>query len=183
MVRVIAGAARGARLRAPKGLSTRPTADRVKEALFNILGDVAGASVLDLFAGTGALGIEALSRGSSFAVFVERDGRTAQVIRGNLVHTKLEDRAAVVRAEVPVDPARLVRWSPFTLVFMDPPYDTGCIMPTLSWLCGSGLLADGALIALERSRMEEIASPPKNMRAVREKVYGPTVLNIFAYSE
>src|SRR5690606_11836684 len=109
-VRVISGKARGARLRTPKGASTRPTLDRVKESLFNILGDVKGASVLDLFAGSGSLGIEALSRGAKVAVFVESDRRAAEIIRANLAHTKFEASGVVIRAEAPLDPGRLAAW-------------------------------------------------------------------------
>lgn len=179
MVRVIAGSARGARLRTPKGRSTRPTADRIKESLFNILGDVRGASVLDLYAGTGALGIEALSRGAKSAVFVENDARALSMIRDNLIHTKLEALGVVVRGQVPLDPTRLAARSPFDLVLLDPPYEKGHVAATLTWLDGLALLAAGARVALERSLMEEIPADLKNLRSVREKVYGETVLNLF----
>ncbi|HYP48820.1 MAG TPA: 16S rRNA (guanine(966)-N(2))-methyltransferase RsmD, partial [Thermoleophilaceae bacterium] len=118
-MRVVAGAFKGRRLQAPKGERTRPTADRVREALFSVLGDIGGLRVLDLFAGSGALGIEALSRGASGATFVESDARALAVIRRNLelvgAEGTLERRDALrylARAE-----------GAFDLVFCDPPYD------------------------------------------------------------
>jgi len=183
MVRVISGKARGAHLRTPKGMSTRPTLDRVKESLFNILGDVAQAAVLDLYAGSGQLGIEALSRGAKFAVFVESDARAAAVIRANLAHTKLEAVAAVIRAQVPVNPERLAPWAPFDLVFMDPPYGTGQVAKALTWLDEGPLLAPGARVVVERVSVEEIPGELKNLKSFREKVYGDTVLNLFVRAQ
>jgi 16S rRNA (guanine966-N2)-methyltransferase len=115
----VAGEFRGRRLAAPRGARTRPTADRVREALFSMLGDVSGARVLDLYAGSGALGIEALSRGAHSAVFVERDPRAIAVIERNLASLGLEQQ--VVRQ----DAVRLLARAEgmFDLVFCDPPYD------------------------------------------------------------
>jgi len=147
-VRVIAGTAKGRRLRAAPGM--RPTADAVKEALFSTLGPhVAGSRVLDLYAGSGALGIEALSRGAEAATFVERDRRAASAIRANLEATGLAGQALVVEAPVerflasaPPDAA------PFDLVLADPPYaeDPAGV---LSLLSGSTMLAPDVLVALE----------------------------------
>jgi 16S rRNA (guanine966-N2)-methyltransferase len=119
-VRVVAGEFRGRRLAAPRGMRTRPTMDRVREALFSMLGDVSGARVLDLYAGSGALGIEALSRGAESAVFVERDARAAAVIERNLSSLGLEQR--VVRQDAVRFLARAEGM--FDLVFCDPPYDS-----------------------------------------------------------
>jgi 16S rRNA (guanine966-N2)-methyltransferase len=118
-LRVVAGEFKGRRLVAPRGAHTRPTADRVREALFSMLGDVEGARVLDLYAGSGALGIEALSRGAASAVFVERDPAALTAIERNLAPLDVE--ASVERADA-------LRWlaraeGPFDLVFCDPPYD------------------------------------------------------------
>ncbi len=183
MVRVISGSAKGAKLRAPKGHATRPTLDRIKESLFNILGDVQGARVLDLYAGTGALGIEALSRGAKHAVFVERDGRVAAIIRENLAHTKLEASAVVIRGEAPLAYDRLAAFGPFDLVFVDPPYDMGQVAKALIWLDESPLLADRARVVVERGAVEEIPPNLKNLKSFREKVYGETVLNLFVNSD
>jgi 16S rRNA (guanine966-N2)-methyltransferase len=119
-VRVVAGEFRGRRLAAPRGARTRPTADRVREALFSMLGDVSGARVLDLYAGSGALGIEALSRGAESAVFVERDPRAVAAIERNLESLGVEQE--VLREDV----VRFLRRGAgtFDLVFCDPPYDS-----------------------------------------------------------
>jgi 16S rRNA (guanine966-N2)-methyltransferase len=119
-VRVVAGEFRGRRLAAPRGTRTRPTADRVREALFSMLGDVSGARVLDLYAGSGALGIEALSRGADSAVFVERDPRAVAAIERNLESLGVEQE--VLREDV----VRFLRRGAgtFDLVFCDPPYDS-----------------------------------------------------------
>jgi 16S rRNA (guanine966-N2)-methyltransferase len=119
-VRVVAGEFRGRRLAAPRGARTRPTADRVREALFSILGDVTGARVLDLYAGSGALGIESLSRGADSAVFVDRDPRAVEAIERNLASLGLDER--VLRQDAVrflAHPAGM-----FDLVFCDPPYDS-----------------------------------------------------------
>jgi 16S rRNA (guanine966-N2)-methyltransferase len=155
-VRVIAGIAKGRRLRAASG--TRPTADSVKEALFSTLGPrVAGGRVLDLYAGSGALGIEALSRGAETATFVERDPRAVSVIRTNLEATGFSGRARVVEAPVerflasgpggawgPGGPD----WGAFDLVLADPPYAEDPVA-CLARLSGSALLARDVLVALE----------------------------------
>ncbi|MFL5867587.1 MAG: 16S rRNA (guanine(966)-N(2))-methyltransferase RsmD, partial [Thermoleophilaceae bacterium] len=119
-MRVVAGAFKGRRLQAPRGTRTRPTADRVREALFSLLGDVSGARVLDLYAGSGALGIEALSRGAASATFVERDQRAAATLRRNLESVGAE---AEVRRQ---DALRFLAsvTGPYDLVFLDPPYDS-----------------------------------------------------------
>jgi 16S rRNA (guanine966-N2)-methyltransferase len=123
-MRVIAGRLGGRRLKAPRGRVTRPTSERVREALFAMLVDVRGASVLDLFAGTGALGIEALSRGASSAVFVERDARVAAVLRENLEALGIAALEAEVRRADVLAALRTARGSQETydLVFIDPPY-------------------------------------------------------------
>jgi 16S rRNA (guanine966-N2)-methyltransferase len=123
-MRVIAGRLGGRRLSAPGGTVTRPTSDRVREALFSMLGELHGASVLDLFAGTGALGIEALSRGAERAVFVERDPRAAKVLRANLAALGLEPDVAEVRRTDALAALRSARAAKETydLIFIDPPY-------------------------------------------------------------
>lgn len=180
MVRVIAGMAGGLRLRVPKGNRTRPTADRVKESLFNILGPaVIGARVLDLFAGSGALGIEALSRGAACATFIEADPRAIETIRENLCHTGFADRAHVIRAKLPRVRLRSA-CSPHSLIFMDPPYQEGLIPATLAWLVASDAAAPDALVIVEHSALEEIPPEPKNVRLLRQERIGDTSLTILA---
>ena len=164
-MRVVAGAYRSRRLRAPA--SARPTADRVREALFSILGDVSGARVLDLFAGSGALGIEALSRGAAAATFVERDVGAAELIRRNL--ESLGASGAVVRR----DALAFLRSEPGTydLVLVDPPYDSASrLAGPLSELLPPVLAEDARIVTESDKRTPlEMAFP-----LLRERTYGDT---------
>ena len=121
-MRVIAGALRGRTIKAPKGSTTRPTTDKVREAWFSILGDVSGARVLELYAGTGALGIEALSRGADHAVFVEAWGPAQRALLENLQHLGLCERSVVIKRRVEAAQKRLHELAPFDLVLADPPW-------------------------------------------------------------
>lgn len=181
-MRIVAGIARGRRLRAPKGRAVRPTADRVKEAVFSILESryaCVGVAVLDLFAGTGSLGIEALSRGASAAVFVEPDRAAAAAIRANL-------QAAGFTAELLAMPAARAiaalgaRGPRFGGVFMDPPYDRGWIERTLVQLDAAGLVAEGGWVVVEHGRHEE---PPARIGALVRRDgrrYGDARVAVFA---
>ena len=173
-MRVIAGRYRGRRLVVPRGSSTRPTSDRVREALFSILGDVGGVRVLDLFAGSGALGIEALSRGAAEAVFVEQGRPAADAIRANL--RAVGDPPAEVRAESVAaylgraDPKR-----PFDLVFADPPYSSATrIGSRLSELL-TPLLTDRSLTVTESDKRAPLEL---TLPLVDERVYGDTRIAI-----
>lgn len=164
-MRIVAGIARGRRLRAPKGRMLRPTADRVKEAVFSILEsrDVcAGVAVLDLFAGTGALGIEALSRGAAEATFVEPDHAAAITIRANLSAAGFEGELLAMPAARALTALR-VRGRRFGGVFLDPPYDRGWIEPTLTQLAETDLVAPGGWVVVEYGRREE---PPARVGAL-----------------
>jgi 16S rRNA (guanine966-N2)-methyltransferase len=170
-VRVVAGEFKGRRLRMPRGAPTRPTADRVREALFSMLADVARARVLDLYAGSGALGIEALSRGAASAVFVERDARAAATIRANLeavgaeAEISREDALAFVRRD---------RRS-YDLVFCDPPYDSGPrIAGTLAERLPA-LLSNDARIVTESDKRNPLELP---FPLLRERTYGDTRIAI-----
>jgi 16S rRNA (guanine966-N2)-methyltransferase len=160
---VVAGSAGGLRLESPSGATTRPTAERVREAVFASVGsEVLDASVLDLYAGTGAMGIEALSRGAGRAVLVERDRREAAVCRRNLEHTGFAASGRVVEGDVerflerPPPPE-----SPFSLVCCDPPYDTAdaVVDALLERLAAPGWLAAGALVMVERPEGSHLAVP------------------------
>ena len=171
-MRVVAGQFKGRRLQAPRGRRTRPTADRVREALFSILGDVEGARVLDLFAGSGALGIEAMSRGAAHAVFVERDRRAADAIRRNL--TGLGVRAAVIEGDV-LTFVRQRPQGPYDLVFADPPYDSaGRVAGGLSQELPA-LLADGARIVTESDKRSPLVL---DLPVVLERDYGDTRITV-----
>ncbi|HEX3032822.1 MAG TPA: 16S rRNA (guanine(966)-N(2))-methyltransferase RsmD [Bacillota bacterium] len=183
-MRVITGSAKGRRLSAPKGMSTRPTTDRVKEALFNILGDrVNEARVLDLFAGTGALAIEALSRGASGAVLVEREGQAVSAIRQNLLATGLAERAIIARQEVLDFLGRQTDYSgPFNLIFMDPPYQQGLELKALELIEQAHWLAEEGLIVVESSKHSELQERVGTMVLMRREKYGDTCLNFYSRS-
>jgi 16S rRNA (guanine966-N2)-methyltransferase len=182
-MRVIGGAERGRRLKAPRGRRTRPTADRMRVTLFDILGPtVAGARVLDLFAGTGAVGIEALSRGAARAVFVERDRDALRALRANLAALRLGRQAARVVAGdvVAVLPALAATEAPVDLVFVDPPYASDAAARTLAALAPSPLLAAGARIVVQHSARAPLAVPP-GLAAIRPpRRFGDTALTFLA---
>lgn len=170
-MRVVAGSARGRRLQAPPGRGTRPTSDRVREAVFNALGSqgvVEGARVADVFAGSGAMGIEALSRGAASAVFVESDARALAAIAANLTATGLAERATVVKTGVE-------RWlagrpGPFDLALLDPPY---------AWASWDTVLEplEAHIAVLESDREVD---PGPRWRVLRARRYGTTVVTIVA---
>jgi 16S rRNA (guanine966-N2)-methyltransferase len=169
---VVAGEAGGLRLAAPAGLATRPTSDRVREAVFNALdslGVVQGAVVLDLFAGSGALGIEALSRGAEKATFVDADRAAVEAIEANLAHTGLAGRARVVRGDA-LDHLATAQQA-LDLVLIDPPYERDD-WPDLLASAVRRLSHDGVIVA-ESDR--EILAPP-GAHATRSRRYGGTVV-------
>ena len=175
-MRIITGKARGARLKAPKGLSTRPTSDRVKESLFSILGGrIAGRRVLDLFAGTGSLGLEALSRGAAYAVFVDR--ATGNILRDNAEHAHLADAVRVMRGDVFASLSRLaVEGEQFDLVFCDPPYAKGLWERALRVLDELPILSAGACVIVESGGEEREVPPLSRLSLLREEHYGRTTL-------
>ena len=173
-MRIITGRARGARLKTPKGLLTRPTSDRVKESLFSILGGrVVGRRVLDLFAGTGSLGLEALSRGAASAVFVDR--ATEHVLRENAEHTRLDETARILRGDVFSVLSRFAaEGAVFDLVFCDPPYHKGLWERALTALDASPVLSEGALVIVESGEDEKELPSLTRLSLVREERYGHT---------
>ncbi len=181
MPRVIAGTAGGRRLKAPPGDGTRPTSDRVKEALFSSLGDLTGLVVLDLYAGSGGLAVEALSRGAQRAVLVEQDRRAASVIRENLDTAGVADRARLVVSPV----ARfcdMPSGGPFDLVIADPPYKVtiGDLVTQLEVLVDAHALRTGARVVLERDR--RTPEPlPRMLIHDRDRAYGDTLLRFFTH--
>jgi 16S rRNA (guanine966-N2)-methyltransferase len=181
-MRVIAGSARGTRLgRVPAGV--RPVSDRVREGLFSSLGDrLEGARVLDLYAGTGALGIEALSRGAEEAVFVDSSSDAVTVVRDNLARTGFDNRAAVRRSDVrrflerrPADPEG------FDLVFLDPPYESGGseLDPVLELLDVKPLLREGFTVVLSRGSRSSKDVIPLHWAVARRLSYGDSVVMLF----
>ena len=170
------GRLRGRLLRAPRGAATRPTADRVRESLFATLGDFASAAVLDLFAGTGALGIEALSRGAVRAVFVERARPALAALEANLAELDLAGSARVLRGDVRGALGRLARERErFDLVFLDPPYGAAEGADALREVARHGLLAPEGTLVLETSWRHPPGDVPGLARA-RERRYGETLV-------
>ena len=176
-MRVIAGTLGGRRLKAPRGTTTRPTSDRVKEALFALLGDIAGARVLDLFAGAGGLGIEALSRGAARAVFIERDQRALRALRENVRSLGLGAAWAEVRAGDVLALLRTARGraETYDLVFIDPPYSRASDLGRELSLLLAPLLEPEARIVVESDRRA-----PLQLQAQleRERTYGDTSIMI-----
>ena len=177
-MRVIAGILRGRTLKAPKGLATRPVPARVREALFAMLGDMSGARVLDLFAGTGAIGIEALSRGAASAAFIDSGAEQCAVIRANLT-------ALVIEGEVTrVDVFRAIErfageGRTFDFVFADPPYERGFSARTLESVCGRGLLSPRGIMALTVRKTEELPPLAGDRSIILNRRYGDTRLVIY----
>lgn len=179
-MRIIAGALKG-RILAPVKGRTRPTAARVREAIFNILGPVVlEARVLDLFAGTGALGIEALSRGAAAAVFVEDHPEALKGLRRNLETLGLLDRSEVLPLPVAVALKKLAaRGEQFGLIFLDPPYGGGVALATLSALAASGLMLPQARVVAEHSRRETLPESTGVLKQHTLRRYGDTQVAIY----
>jgi 16S rRNA (guanine966-N2)-methyltransferase len=179
-MRLTGGTDRGRKLRAPRGASTRPTASRVREAIFNILGPAPDTAVLDLFAGTGALGIEALSRGAPEAVFVERDGRARAALARNLRELGLEARAVTVGANVLQAIARLeLGTQRFGWVFVDPPYASDDADRTLSALAGGEILTGSGVVIIEHDKRHVPPGSAGDLRLVDRRVYGDTAVSFY----
>jgi 16S rRNA (guanine966-N2)-methyltransferase len=182
-LRVIAGSAGGRRLVAPKG-SARPTTDRLKEALFASLGArVVDATVLDLYAGSGSLAIEALSRGATRAVLVDQDRGAEQAIHANLRSTGFESAARFHRSSVAAFVAGPVPEGPFDLVFLDPPYDTSAadVGAVLEALQVAGLVVEQGTVVVERPKSGEPLGLPDTWGVEKERAYGDTLL-VVAYA-
>lgn len=153
IMRVIAGTARRLQLKTLDGMDTRPTTDRIKETLFNMLTPyIYDSTFLDLFAGSGGIGIEALSRGAKEAVFVEKNPKAMACIKENLAHTKLSDKAVTMTADVLTALVKLDDGKKFDYIFMDPPYNNETERRVLEYLAQSGLLAEDGVIIVEASK-------------------------------
>ncbi|NJD62687.1 MAG: 16S rRNA (guanine(966)-N(2))-methyltransferase RsmD [Deltaproteobacteria bacterium] len=182
-MRIVAGKWRGRPLRAPKGLAVRPTSDRVREAIFDILGErVSGTSVLDLFAGSGALGLEALSRGASRAGFVEPDPAAFAVLRKN-VETLGAGEAEAWQLDYRQALRRLrARPQRFDLVFLDPPYRKGLASESAAAPAGAGTVRDGGTVVVEEAVRAPEASFPEGWALFIDRRYGDTRVMLFEVS-
>ncbi len=180
-MRIIAGSAKKRILTVPRGWTGRPTADRVKEALFSMLGDqIVDCNFLDIFAGTGNVGIEALSRGAARCVFVEQESKAVQAIKKNIILTGFHERCQIVKNSA-LDGINtlLVGKEQFNIIFLDPPYGCGHEVIIIDKLAGQGLLSPGGVIVAESSKREEIPSMIGEFRMFRQERYGDTMLSFF----
>ena len=177
-MRVITGKARGIGLKTPEGLQTRPTTDRVKEAIFSIIHfDIPGAKVLDLFGGTGQLGIEALSRGADTAVFVDAGEKACALIRENLKRTKLESQGTVVRADYLEYLSRCKE--KFDIVLLDPPYAEVFLENAIKKLTEIDILQSGAIIVAERPLDKELPWEFEGFSRSKDYKYGRTLITLY----
>ena len=177
-MRVITGKARGVQLKTPDGMLTRPTADRVKEALFSIINfDLPGAAVLDLFGGTGQLGIEALSRGAKSAVFVDQREDACRLIRENLKRTRLEQEGKVVRSDY-LEYLKRCRET-FDIILLDPPYAEVFLENALKCITEIDILQSGGIIIAERPLEKELPFEFEGYTRSKDYKYGKTLLTIY----
>jgi 16S rRNA (guanine966-N2)-methyltransferase len=181
-VRIVGGSLSGRVLRAPGGAATRPTSEKVREAVFNILGSVEGDRVLDLFAGSGALGIEALSRGAAHATFIDAARPAVIAIRGNLRDLGLEDRASVVAGDAVASAARHAPETPWRMVFIDPPYRSDLATRAVLAL-PSGCLAPDAVIVIEHDRRNAPPDTLGSLLRTDQRRYGDTLISFFVRSQ
>ncbi|MAF49315.1 MAG: 16S rRNA (guanine(966)-N(2))-methyltransferase RsmD [Alphaproteobacteria bacterium] len=184
-MRIVGGKNKGQRLAALKGAATRPTSDRIREALFNILAhgiglELEGCAVLDAFAGTGALGLEALSRGAASALFIDYSEAALDQVREN-AEALNEDAVVAMRADIRKLGPPPAGMAPAGLVFLDPPYGEALIGAALGVLAGPGWLADGAVLVAETGKSEDIEVPEKFV-VIDERGYGSTNIMFLRYS-
>lgn len=178
-MRIISGECRGRKLTQIRGRDIRPTSDRVREALFNILGlRVRDARVLDLFCGTGALGLEALSRGAAGAVLVDKSDASCEAARQNIELCRMTDRASLVQWDILARPLpESVTGRAYDLVFIDPPYNRGLLQKTLEKESLVKLLAPDAVIIGEQSAKERLDNNVKGLDIFRQKKYSKTLIS------
>lgn len=184
-MRIISGMSKGRKLVTPKSLSLRPTSDRVKESIFNILSEeIEGGVVLDLFAGTGNLGIEALSRGAKNVIFVEKGRHALGLIQRNLAQLRLEERSEVL----PIDTIRAIRilkqrGKTFDVIFMDPPYEKGLVEKTLVKLRSHQIYDKDSILVVEHHRRELLPPIIHGWNLIRRREMGETVVSFLTPQE
>lgn len=178
-MRIITGRARGMNLFTPKNYDVRPTADRVKESVFNILSSVViDARVLDAFAGTGNLGLECWSRGAASIFFVDKSKESLKIVQRNIEKCRADDECTVLQGDAISIMERLSRQQEqFDLVFLDPPYGKGLVEKALYGLANNNLLANGALVVAERASNEQDFELPEGFMWKRREKYGSTIID------
>ncbi len=186
-MRIISGSARGKRLASFSGKDIRPTPDRVRESVFNILfsktGAFNGKAVLDIFAGTGAMAIEALSRGARRAWLVDQGQQSARVIPTNLKNCEFQDRAVYIRSDFERALPRLENSGPFDVVFLDPPYGKGLVTEALSLIVKADLLAPGGMVCAESSGRDEVPERVGGLELLESRRYGTTAVHFYAHPD
>lgn len=180
-MRIIAGCARGRALKTRKGMETRPTADRVKESLFNILANrIEGSRFLDIFAGNGGIGIEALSRGAEKCVFIEKNNHCVTIIKDNLALTGLNRKGAVIAGDAAAAVSRLKKdGEVFDIIFLDPPYHSPDLPVVAAKIAESGILDPQGLLVVEHHRHDISWRGNPQWDMAREKQYGDTTISFF----
>lgn len=182
-MRIIAGRARGKKLIEFSGSRVRPTSDRVREALFSILisrrGSLCGCNVLDLYSGTGALGLEALSRGAKKALLVDCHPESTKIIKGNITGCHMEDCASVWQAELPEGLKILIKEAPFDLIFMDPPYAQGLALATLEKIEELNILSPDGFIVSETPKEEVLPKQIRSLIQSDQRHYGVTAITLY----
>jgi len=178
-MRITTGSVKGMNLKSVPGLDTRPTSDKVKQSLFNTIQfDIEGRRVLDLFAGTGQLGIEALSRGAAEAVFVDNSPAALAVIRENVGKAGFSDRSKIIRSDYKAFLQSAQKES-FHLVFIDPPYRPGFINRVLSFIQTFDIVKENGIIVCESASSEKAADGPGNLRLIKSARYGASALAFY----
>jgi 16S rRNA (guanine(966)-N(2))-methyltransferase RsmD len=179
-MRIISGSLKGGTVRAPRGTAVRPTSDKVREALFDILQErIAGASFLDLFAGVGAVGIEALSRGAERVSFVEKKPTPLRFLEENIAALRLSDRASIYRVDVLAFLSR-PQGGPYDIVFADPPYGSDILRKALPRVAASDIITPETWVIVEHHHKLDIEEPTDDFRLFRRRRYGETVLSFFS---
>lgn len=180
-MRVISGSARGTHLKTLEGLNTRPTTDRIKESMFNLIQTyIYDKNILDLFSGSGSLGIEALSRGGNSAVFVEKHRKAVKVIEDNLTKTRLLEKATIMNNDVQDAISRLSKSNKkFDLIILDPPYSKDFILPVLKSLLEGQLVEKEGIIVIEHEKSDILDENLFGFQCIKTKQYGITSISIY----
>lgn len=183
-MRIITGRARGLQLTAPKNMDVRPTADRVKESLFNIIGSrIIEAEILDLFAGTGNLGLESWSRGARKITFIDESRESLRLVQSNITKCRAQADCTVLKGNAVNVMERLSQQGMrFDFIFCDPPYNKGWIAKVLDTAAKSPVIKNGGYLVIERSQHEEIKDLPKQFEIVRTEKYGETFIDFVCYN-
>ena len=182
-MRIITGKARGLKLTTPKNMDVRPTSDRVKESLFNIIGTrIIGAKVLDLFAGTGNLGLEAWSRGAESVIFIDESQASLNLVRSNIAKTRAEEDTMVLKRNAEHVIGELAaKKMLFDYIFCDPPYNKGWLEKIIKQIAKHPILAAGGYLIIEHAQHEVLPILPAGLEAIRSEKYGETIISILRY--